>query len=72
MQVTYREEDEMKAVIDNDACTGCGLCVEECPEVFEMADDVAAVKGDAVPAGAEDSAKSAAEDCPSEAIAIQE
>ena len=62
----------MKAVVDNDGCTGCGLCVETCPEVFEMGGDVAVVKGDSIPAGAEDSAKQAADDCPSEAIAIQE
>ena len=62
----------MKAVVDKDACTGCGLCVETCPEVYEMADDVAVVKGDAVPSGAEDSAKQAADDCPSEAISIQD
>jgi ferredoxin len=62
----------MKAVIDKDACTGCGLCVETCPDVFEMADDVAQVKADPVPSGAEDSAKQAADDCPSEAIQIQD
>ena len=62
----------MKAVIDKEACTGCGLCVETCPEVFEMADDdVAVVKGDAIPAAAEESAKQAAEDCPSEAIKVE-
>ncbi|MBE0478404.1 4Fe-4S binding protein, partial [Candidatus Aerophobetes bacterium] len=26
--------------IDEDACTGCGLCEDTCPEVFEMEDDV--------------------------------
>ena len=62
----------MKAVVDKDACTGCGLCVETCPDVFEMQDDTAAVKGDAIPSGAEDSAKQAADDCPSEAITIQD
>jgi len=62
----------MKAVIDKDACTGCGLCVETCPEVFEMGDDTAQVKGDKVPSGAEDSARQAADDCPSEAITIEE
>ena len=62
----------MKAVVVADDCTGCGLCVETCPEVFEMKDDdIAIVKADPVPAGAEATAKEAAEDCPSEAIKIE-
>jgi ferredoxin len=61
----------MKACIDADLCTGCELCVQSCPEVFEMADDVAEVIGDSIPAGSEDSAKQAAEECPVEAIKIE-
>lgn len=30
----------MKAVVDKDLCTGCGLCEDTCPEVFEMKDDI--------------------------------
>ena len=26
----------MKAIVDQDACTGCGLCPGICPEVFEQ------------------------------------
>jgi ferredoxin len=36
-----------------------------------MEDDVAKVKGDEIPAGAEDSAKQAAEECPVEAIKVE-
>ena len=62
----------MKAVVIADDCTGCGLCVETCPEVFEMNDDdIAKVKADPVPAEAEASAKESADDCPSEAIKIE-
>ena len=61
----------MKAKIDAELCTGCELCCETCPEVFEMGDDVAIVKGDEIPEGAEECAKEAAEDCPSEAIIIE-
>ena len=62
----------MKATIDADACTGCGLCEETCAEVYEMGDeDVAKVKADPIPADAEKSAKEAAEDCPAEAIKIE-
>ena len=62
----------MKATVDADACTGCALCEETCPEVFKMADDdVAKVKADPIPADAEESAKQSAEDCPAEAIKVE-
>ncbi|GAH99283.1 unnamed protein product, partial [marine sediment metagenome] len=34
----------MKAVVDKDLCTGCGLCEDTCPEVFEVKDGIAIVK----------------------------
>ena len=62
----------MKATVDPDLCTGCELCVDTCPEVFEMNDDdLAVVKVDVVPADAEESAQEAADDCPAEAIIIE-
>ena len=61
----------MKAVVDADLCTGCELCVDTCPEVFEMEDDVAIVIADPVPADAEDDAQESAESCPAEAITIE-
>jgi ferredoxin len=62
----------MKAKVDRDTCTGCGLCVDACPEVFELDGDVAAVKAAAVPESAEQSCREAAEGCPVEAISIIE
>jgi len=62
----------MRAIVDKDTCTGCGLCTETCPEVFEMEGDVAEVKLDAIPPELEDAARQAAEECPVEAIAIEE
>ena len=62
----------MKAIVDQDACIGCGLCPETCPEVFEMPEDKALVKVDTVPPGAEDKAREAAESCPVDAITIEE
>jgi ferredoxin len=61
----------MKAFVDEDLCTGCELCTQTCPDVFEMEDDVAKVKADEIPADAEDCAKQAAEECPVEAIKVE-
>ena len=61
----------MKAFVDQDTCTGCGLCVGTCPEVFELGDSAARVIGDSVPPAAAKSCKDAADDCPVEAIRIE-
>ena len=61
----------MRAKIDEETCTGCELCTETCPEVFEMDDDKAIVKVDPVPPEAEESCQEAADDCPVEAITIE-
>ena len=62
----------MKAIVDKDTCTGCGDCADACPEVFELTDDVAEVIADTVPSDAEGSCRQAADDCPVEAISIQD
>jgi len=62
----------MRATVDPDLCTGCELCVDTAPDVFEMQNDLAAAKVDIVPEDAEDLAREAAESCPAEAIKIEE
>ncbi len=71
-RLSVEREIDMKAIIDADTCTGCGLCSDTCPEVFAEDDDAAKVIADPIPADAEESAKEAADDCPVEAIKIEE
>ena len=54
-----------------DTCTACGLCVDTCPEVFEMGDDMAEVIVNEVPAEHEDAVQQAADECPVEAIVVE-
>lgn len=76
----------MKVWIDQDLCTGDGLCEEICPDVFTLLDDgLAYVKeGDrvlndpggsasmaTVPSEFEDAVREAAEECPGECIFIE-
>ena len=76
----------MKVWIDQDLCTGDGLCEEIAPAVFTLLDDgLASVKeGDKVfsdpggpeglanvPGGMDDAVIEAAEECPGECIFIE-
>ncbi len=54
-----------------DTCTACGLCVDTCPDVFEMGPDIAEVIVEDVPAEFEDAVQQAAEECPVEAIVVE-
>lgn len=63
----------MKARVDQETCIGCGICAEICPAVFAMTDDdLARVKAEPVPADAEADCREAAENCPVEAITIED
>jgi ferredoxin len=61
-----------KIVVDANLCTGCGLCVDICPEVFEMKDDLSVVKTSDVSGDIAEKVKEAQESCPVEAIIIEE
>ena len=62
----------MKVRIDAEACVGDGTCVEVCPEIFEMAGEIARVKMETVPENLRASCKEAADECVVEAIIIEE
>ena len=53
-----------------DTCTACGLCVDTCPDVFDMGDEMAIVLVDEVPEEFEDDVQQAADECPVEAIIV--
>jgi ferredoxin len=84
---TKRDQKRMKVWIDQDLCTGDGLCEEIAPAVFTLLDDgLSYVKeGDkifndpgghaglaVVPDDMEDATREAAEECPGECIFIEE
>jgi ferredoxin len=53
-----------------DTCTACGLCVDTCPEVFDMGDEMAIVIVNEVPKEYEEAVQQAADECPVEAIIV--
>lgn len=66
------EVDLMKVKIDPELCTGDEICVQLCPDVFEMQDDKAVVIMDDISEDLQDSVREAVDSCPSEAIIIVE
>ena len=60
----------MEVRIDEDLCTGCGLCEETCPDIFKMDDDkdIAIVIKTDYDEYDEECIQEAVETCPSEAI----
>lgn len=62
----------MGAIVDPDTCIGCGLCTQRCPEVFKMEGDKAVAYTNPVPDELEDACKQAAEECPVDAIKVEE
>ena len=58
-----------KVVVDKALCTGCGLCVASCTEVFEMSDDNKAKVISEGPCNCD--LEQVASECPVEAIKVE-
>lgn len=61
-----------KVYIDTDVCIGCGLCVEQCPEVFEFDDENQKAIVIMPEGGPEESIDESIEACPVECIHWEE
>lgn len=58
-----------KVTVDKETCVGCGLCEQNCPDVFKVADDgIAYVLNDTCSSC---DLKEVASQCPVEAIKIE-
>jgi ferredoxin len=62
----------MKVKIDKELCSGDEICVDICPELFKMEGDVAVVKMETVSEDLKARCREAADECPSEAIIVED
>ncbi|OIN95692.1 hypothetical protein AUJ66_08675 [Candidatus Desantisbacteria bacterium CG1_02_38_46] len=61
-------EEKKSPVIDKEMCTGCEICIDECPnKALELVDDIASV----VRVQDCDGCGKCAESCPNEAITMK-
>jgi len=63
----------MKVYVDPNVCGGTGLCVDTCPEVFELnQDNISTASTDEIPKELEKDCRKAADNCPTNAISIEQ
>ncbi len=61
----------MKPVVDEEKCIGCGNCAEICPSVFQLYEEKSRVI-DADACDYAECCEAAAENCPTEAITLED
>lgn len=62
----------MKANVNKEGCVGCALCVDACPQVFEIGEDgLSQCICNEVPDDAVDCAKEARDGCPVSVITLK-
>jgi len=63
----------MKTFVDPDTCLGCGICETIAPNIFRLeSEPYAQVLVDVVPPDEEDNVREAMDQCPEQAITIEE
>jgi len=63
----------MKAIVNKDACIGCGACQAIVPDAFEIGDDGFAVcKLENIPEEIKEDVQDASDSCPTGAIQVEE
>ena len=60
----------MNTKVDHDLCIGCGVCADNCPDVFEIRGDRLAHVKDGADSEAAGCCQQAADLCPTEAISL--
>jgi ferredoxin len=61
----------MRPVVDEGLCIGCGNCEQICPSVFHVIDDISKVV-DPEGCDMQDCCEAAEENCPVEAITLED
>ncbi|WP_027398121.1 ferredoxin [Anaerovorax odorimutans] len=62
----------MKAIIDESGCIGCGICVNTCPQVFQLGENgLAQVINDKISSDLENVVEDAKNECPVSVISIK-
>ncbi len=69
----FRKGHTMKVYVDPNICGSTSNCVDISPDIFELNEDgIAIVKVDKVPIALQQDCREAAENCPTNAIVIEE